>query len=161
MNNAHRPLGPGTVPAWALGLLLAFLALAPAAGAGEITKTYDFQLDNWIELKVEDGPLTLHRFRIEKAGSGGVNRLTRGGSSDYSTVLEIQLEYTNEATDDWKAHVVVEWLDERGNVIDGFRGNENLDEGDRHELKKMSVTTLKYGIEKARRLRLEVSFDPD
>lgn len=137
------------------------LALALPAPAGELSKTYDFQLDRWIDLKLEDGPVTLHRFRIEKVGGGGVNRLTRGGSSDYSTTLEIQIEYSNDASNDWKADVVLEWLDERGNVIDGFRGDENMDEGDRHAYIKASVTTLKYGIERARKLRLEVRTDPD
>lgn len=158
MRNLRRPL---------LCLALLCLALAGLAAmslpamAGELTKSYEFKLDEWFELKATDGPATLHRFRVEQAGSGGVNKFTRAGSSDYSTSLEIQIEYTNDATNDWKAQVVVEWLDAQGNVIDGYRGSENMDEGDRHELMKHTVTTLKYGVERAKKLRLEVRYDPD
>lgn len=145
-----------------LGLALACFALAWAlpASAGEVSKSFSFEIGKWYELNATDGPTTLHRFRLER-GSNTVTKITRGGSSEYAANLELQLEYTNEATSDWKAELVVEWLDGSGEVIDGFRDTKNLDEGDRHELWKTSITTLRYGLDRAKKVRVEIRFNPD
>ena len=77
------------------------------------------------------------------------------------TAVELQLEYTNDSSNDWDADVIVEWLDGKGEVIDGFRDELNLDEGDRRELKKATITTLRYGLDQARKLRIEIRTDPE
>jgi hypothetical protein len=141
-------------------LLLTAISAAPAA-AGDYSKTFTFELDKWFELSSTDGPVTLHRLRLEKTG-GGFTKLARmGGSSEYSAAIELQLEYTNESTDDWDADVVVEWLDAKGEAIDGFRTEINLDEEDRHELKKSTLTTLRYGLDQARKIRIEIRTNPE
>ncbi len=146
---------------YSLGLALAALLCAlPAAGA-EVSKSFTFELDKWFELGATDGPVTLHRLRLERV-SGGFSKLARlGGSSDYAASVELQLEYTNESSSDWKADVVVEWLDSSGDVIDGYRSDMNLDDDDRHELKKSTITTLRYGLDKAKKLRIEIRTNPD
>lgn len=145
--------------ALAASLLVSGLAL-PAA-AGEFSKTYTFELDKWYELASTDGPVTLHRLRLEKVG-GGFTKLARlGGSSEYAASVELQLEYSNDSSNDWDADVVVEWLDAKGEAIDGFRTEINLDEDDRHELKKSTLTTLSYGLGQARKLRIEIRTDPE
>lgn len=142
-----------------LGLALAALLCSLPAAAGEVAKSFTFELDKWYELASTDGPVTLHRLRLERAGSGF--KLARLGSSDYSAAVELQLEYTNDSSSDWKADVVVEWLDARGEVIDGYRSDMNLDEDDRHELKKSTITTLRYGLDQAKKLRIEIRTNPD
>ena len=145
--------------ALAASLLVSSLALP--ASAGDFSKTYTFELDKWYELNSTDGPVTLHRVRLEKSG-GGFTKLARmGGSSEYSAAIELQLEYTNESTNDWDADVVVEWLDGKGEAIDGFRTEINLDEEDRHELKKSTLTTLRYGLDQARKVRIEIRTNPE
>ncbi len=141
-----------------LGLALVAMLWAIPASAGEVSKTFTFELDKWYELNSTDGPVTLHRLRLEKL-TGGFVKLAR--SDEYSTTLELQIEYSNESTQDWKAQVVVEWLDATGAVIDGHRGKPDLDEGDRHELRKSSITTLRYGLERAVKLRVEISYYAD
>lgn len=150
---------------FSLGLALAASLLASSlalpAVAGDFSKTYTFELDKWFEIASTDGPVTLHRLRLEKVG-GGFSKLARmGGSSDYAASVELQLEYTNDSTNDWDADVIVEWLDAKGEAIDGYRSEINLDEGDRHELKKSTITTLRYGIDQARKLRVEIRTSPE
>lgn len=144
-----------------MGLALAALLFSLPAAAGEVAKSFTFELDKWFELASTDGPVTIHRLRIERVG-GGFSKLARlGGSSEYAASVELQIEYSNDASSDWKADVVVEWLDAKGEVIDGYRSDENLDEGDRHELKKATITTLRYGLDQAKKLRVEIRTNPD
>lgn len=144
-----------------LGLALAALLCALPAAGGEVAKSFTFELDKWYDLASTDGPVTLHRLRLEKVG-GGFTKLARlGGSSDYAASVELQIEYSNDSSSDWKADVVVEWLDAKGEVIDGYRSDVNLDDGDRHELKKSTITTLRYGLDQARKLRVEIRTNPD
>jgi hypothetical protein len=144
-----------------MGLALAALLFSLPAAAGEVAKSFTFELDKWFDLASTDGPVTIHRLRLERVG-GGFTKLARlGGSSDYAASVELQIEYTNDASSDWKADVVVEWLDAKGEVIDGYRSDMNLDEDDRHELKKSTITTLRYGLDQARKLRVEIRTNPD
>lgn len=144
-----------------MGLALAALLFSLPAAAGEVSKSFTFELDKWFDIASTDGPVTIHRLRLERVG-GGFSKLARlGGSSEYAASVELQIEYSNDASSDWKADVVVEWLDAKGEVIDGYRSDENLDEGDRHELKKATITTLRYGLDQAKKLRVEIRTNPD
>ena len=148
-------------PRISLGFALAALLWALPASAGEVSKSFTFELDKWYELASTDGPLTLHRLRLERVGSGFSKLARPGGSSEYAATVELQIEYSNDSSNDWKVDVVVEWLDAQGNVIDGYRNDQNLDDGDRHELKKTSITTLRYGLDQAKKLRVELRTRPD
>lgn len=149
-------------PRISLGLALALVTLVWAlpASAGEVSKSFSFEIGKWYELNTTDGPTTLHRFRLER-GSATVAKITRGDSSAYAANLELQLEFSNVGGSDWRAEVVVEWLDDQDKVIDGFRESKNLDEDERLKLWKTSITTLSYGLDRAKKLRVEIRFNPD
>lgn len=139
---------------------LASSLFATGALAGEVEKNVDFELDRWIELESTDGPLTLHRFRIVRA-SGTKSRLLRPGNSEYLEDVQLQLEFTNDASRDWEARLDVVWSDGSGNVIDGYHDSENLDNDSRHDQQTVTLSTLRYGLERARKLKLRIRFDPD
>lgn len=134
------------------------LSLTPAAA---VEKSAAFALDQWIELKATDGPVTLHRIRLASQGGVTKSKLFRPGGSQYLADVQIQLEFSNEATDDWKARVRFEWLDSAGVVIDGYDGSEDLDSESRFEQQTMTLSTSRYGLDRAKKIRLEISVAPD
>lgn len=134
-----------------------FLPLPAAA----VEKSAPFALDQWIELKSTDGPVTLHRVRLASQGGITKSKLMRPGSAGYLADVQIQLEFTNEATDDWKAAIRFEWLDAAGAVIDGYVGTENLDSEARFEQQTVTLSTLRYGLEKAKTVRFEIRLERD
>ena len=154
MNLRFRSLAP-------LLVLALLAAVAAPAGAGEVDQTVSFTLDQWFDLGVTDGPVTLHRIRIVREGGFTKSRLMRPGNSEYLEDIQIQLEFSNSATRDWEARFRLEWVDGSGRTIDGYNGTENLDDGSRHDLQTITLSTLRYGIEQARKLRVRIDFDPD
>lgn len=147
-------------------LLTYFVALALACvalplAAGEVDKDVPLALDQWIELNATDGPVTLHRIRLAKHGGFTKSKLLRPGNSEYLEDVQIQLDYTNDASRDWEARLKVEWLDAAGEVIDGYNDSENLDGGSRHDEQTVTLSTLKYGLAKAKKLRIDIDFHPD
>jgi hypothetical protein len=146
----------------AAGRLVAALSLLATdpASAGEVEKKADFELDRWIELESADGPVTLHRFRIVRA-SGTKSRILRPGNSEYLEDNQLQLEYTNDATRDWDARLDVVWSDASGNVIDGYHDSENLDSDSRRDQQTVTLSTLRYGLERAEKLSVRIRFDPE
>lgn len=145
--------------------LVAALALvlvaAPAAFAGEVEKRVPFVLGEWIDLGASDGPVTLHRIRIERQTGITKSKLMRPGNSQYLTDVQVQLEFTNEATRDWEARVDLEWLDADGQAIDGYDDGENLDSESRHDLQTVTLSTLRYGLARAKTLTLRIEFHPE
>ena len=85
----------------------------------------------------------------------------RPTGSDYLADVQIQIEFTNDATADWETHLEFEWLDADGKVIDGFRGNQGLDSETRHEDQTVTLSTLKYGLERAKTIRIKGTFDKE
>lgn len=146
-----------TALAFALGL-----AAGQPVEAGEVSKSVPFEFDKWIDLNVTDGPCTLHRIRIVKK-SGGVTKslFARPGNSEYLEDVQIQLEYTNDATKDWEAHLTAEWLDGDGKVIDGYNDDESLDSESRADDTTVTLSTLKYGLQKAKKFNVKINFQPD
>src|SRR5262249_51654408 len=129
--------------------------------AGQIDKTAPFQLDGWVDLNSTDGPVTLHRIRLERQGESVKSRIMRPANSEYLEDVRIQLEFTNTASHDWKVQMVFEWLDADGKVIDGCNNTENLDGGSHHEEQTVTLSTLKYGIERAKALKIHLEYYPD
>lgn len=150
----RRPLAAGCFAA-----ALALVLTAPAR-AGEVEKKVDFELDRWVELEATDGPVTLHRFRIVHA-SGTKSRILRPGNSEYLEDVQLQLEFSNGATRDWEARFDVVWSDASGQPIDGYHDTENLDSDSRHDQQTVTLSTLRYGLERARELSVRIRFDPD
>lgn len=138
-----------------------FLLLPVAASAGTAEKTVAFKLGEWIDLASTDGPVTLHRIRVVREGGLTKSTFMRPGNSQYLADVQIQLEFTNDSTNDWEAKFDVEWLDAAGDAIDGYRGAESLDSEKRHEEQTVTLSTLKYGLDKAKKLKIRIDTNPD
>ncbi len=140
---------------------LALACTALPLAAGEVEKNVNFALDEWIELNATDGPVTLHRIRIAKQSGITKSKFLRPGNSEYLQDVQIQLEFTNDTSRDWKARLEVEWLDAGGQVIDGYNDSETLGEDSRRDEQTVTLSTLRYGLDKAKKLHLAIRFEPD
>lgn len=144
-----------------LVLSLALPLAASPAVAGEVEKSLPFELGRWIDLAASDGPVTLHRIRIARQGVGAKSRILRPGNSEYLEDVQIQLEFSNDATRDWEARLRIKWLDADGAVIDGYNDSETLGSEERHDEQTVTLSTLRYGLERAKKLELRIEFEPD
>lgn len=144
-----------------VGLFLVTVLGSSAAHAGQAEKTVPFELGRWVELGASDGPVTLHRIRVLKEGGVTKSKLFRPGNSEYLTDVRIELEYSNEGSHDWEARLHIAWLDAAGDAIDGYNDGENLDSDSRHEKATVTLSTLRYGLDRAKSLRIRIGFDPD
>lgn len=141
--------------------VLLLCATSAAAQGGEVAKTYDFAIDNWNEIAVEDGPVTLHRIRLDrKVGRISQANLARRFNEEYLQPIRFNLEYSNSSSAKRRLRVTVRWLDEEGKVIDGFGAAETLQKKSSHRVVQASVATLKYGLDRARTLEVEIRFEP-
>jgi hypothetical protein len=147
-------------PSWMATVLVAALAV-PAAAQTSVDKTVPFELDRWYELDVKEGPITLHRIRLERQGGGGLKARVRGADEEYSAVVKVELEYSNASSTDWEAAFRISWVDDRGEAIDGYNGSSELDEKKDFDRVGGTVSTLKYGLARARKLRLLINVKPD
>ena len=75
--------------------------------------------------------------------------------------VQIQLEFTNDSSNDWEARMSIEWLDGEGKPIDGYQGEEGLDSEQRHDQQTVTLSTLKYGLDRARKLKISIDTNPD
>jgi hypothetical protein len=141
--------------------VLAVPFLASAASAGSVEQTVTFAFDQWTDIKSTDGPVTLHRIRLVKQGGFTKSKFLRPGSSEYLEDVQIQLEYTNTSTKDWDAEIVYEWLDADGKVIDGYTGKESLDSESSNDDTTMTLSTLKYGLSKAKKISFRIKYEKD
>lgn len=147
-------------PRFAIAALALAFAAAPLA-AGEVEKQVPFVLDQWIDLAANDGPVTLHRIRIVKQGGGAKSKILRPGNAEFLEDVQIQLEFTNDASKDWEARLRFVWSDAAGEAIDGYDDTENLDSDSRHDQQTVTLSTLRYGLERAKKLELRIYFQPD
>lgn len=136
-------------------------SLASPAFAGEVSKDAGFALDQWIELKATDGPVTLHRIRLVKQSGVTKSKFLRPGNSQFLSDVQIQLEYSNDSSKDWEAHLDIQWVDGSGEVIDGYNDTEGLDSESRNDDATVTLSTLKYGLERAKKLKIKIDFYPD
>ncbi|MDX1501814.1 MAG: hypothetical protein R3325_05580 [Thermoanaerobaculia bacterium] len=145
-----------------LAAILLIFTLAPGQlHAGVLTRTYDFVTDDWLEIDETDGPITLHRIRLEpQKGRLTKATLARPHNQEYLQPLVVQLEYTNGSDRKWRARVSVRWLDEEGRIIDGIGANETLDKKSAKKLVEVSLSTLKYGVARAETLEVSIHYDP-
>ena len=142
-----------------LTILLAFAVALPAS-ADVIEKTFPFELDTWQDVDYEDGPLTIHRIRVASVESNFKSRVFRPGSSKDPMVrdVQIQVEYSNDSSRDVEAKLEVFWVDDQGRRIDGYDGEEDMDEGERHNQMTALRSTLTYGLDVARKLSVKITF---
>src|SRR4029453_19630115 len=101
--------------------LCAFL-VAAVAQAGVFETKVPFAFDQWFDLASTDGPASLHRIRIVREKASAKSRIMRPGNSEYLQDVQIQLEYTNDATRDWEVGMNIQWLDDKGRA-DGAQNN--------------------------------------
>jgi hypothetical protein len=149
-------------PRSVLPLLAASVLAAPASAQLAVDKTVPFELDKWIELDVHDGPITLHRIHIERQGGPGLKaRVAHGPDEEWTATVKIELEYTNASSTDWKAVTRITWLDDDGETIDGYNGRPQLDEKTDFGRTGGTVTTLRYGLVRARKLKLLINVRPE
>ncbi len=139
---------------------LLLLAATPAM-AGQVAETFDFALDEWMDLDATDGPITLYRVRLDKV-EGRLTKATvaRPYNPEFVETVRLQLEYTNESSSKWNARLTARWLDEDGDPIDGISANEKLDKKSARKITQVSLVTLKYGLERARTLEVEIHYEP-
>ena len=145
--------------------MLAVLAVAvlarPAPAQPSVDKTVPFELGKWYELNVKEGPITLHRVHLERPGGVPLKARVTGADDEYRVPVKVEVEYSNASSTDWKATVRISWLDERGDVIDGYNGTSEIDEKKDFDRIGGTVVTLKYGLAHARKLRLLITVRPD
>jgi len=143
-------------------LLAAAVAVPAGAGQWKFEKEVPFELGKWVEVSAEDGPVKLHRIRVvEYQGRVGKAEFFRPFSSEYMKTVQVQLEYSNSATKDWKARIYIEWLDADGTVIDGYNDEENLDDSENHDVATVTQATLKYGLDRAKKFKIRLDIHPD
>ena len=135
---------------------------APAATA-TVNRTFAFEIDKWYALDdVKEGPVTLHRIEVQRQkGLFTKSTLIRPGNTEFLASIEIRLEYSNTATRDWKATLHVALLDAADVEIDGFNGKEQLGEAENHNLVTVKLSTLKYGLDRAKKLRVVIECEPE
>lgn len=150
-------------PKWPTRLALilgaAALLLAPPLVAQAYDETFDFTVDEWIELDLEEVPITIHRLRLQGSDPGIAARIAR--NQRYVQQLELQLEFTNDGSQDWEAEVQVEWLDQAGDVIEGIETDFDLDGRDRRKIRREKKSVNRYGLSRAVRLSIRIELDPD
>jgi hypothetical protein len=135
---------------------------ASAAAAADVERSVAFELDHWYDLGVTSGPVTFHRVRIvRQTGSLTKSTFFRPGNTQYLATVQLQIEYSNSEKRDWKANLDVAWVDGDGTPIDGYKGDEGLDGEESHGKVTVTLSTLEYGLARARKLKLAISSEPD
>lgn len=141
--------------------ILALLGLATGSSAAQLKQTYDFALDKWQPIEDSDGPVTMHRVRLDIVeGRLTKSAVTRPYNQEFLETVRVQLEYTNESSSKWKGRITVRWLDEDGKAIDGISANETFDKRSAKKINQVSLSTLKYGLERAKTLEVEIHYEP-
>ncbi len=143
-----------------IGLVL--IASGSPGQAETFEKTIPFQIGEWIDIELEDGPAELHRMRIV-ADDGGLtkSKLFRPGNDEYLDTIQLQVEYSNSASRDWEADMEIEWQDSKGVAIDGYNDSESMDDDERHDLITVTLSTLSYGLARAKKLKIRFEIYPD
>ena len=142
-------------------LCLLLVALAPA-GAETFDKKVKFQMGDWIDIDLEDGPATLHRMRIIRDDGGFTkSKFFRPGNDEYLETVQIQIEYSNSSSRDWEADIEIEWVDSKGRAIDGYNDTEEMDDRERHDLMTVTLSTLSYGLAQAQKMNVRLEIYPD
>lgn len=144
----------------AITSLALIVAVSSFAGA-PVNTSAPFELGAWVALEHTEGPVVLHRIRVvEQSAAITKSTIFRPTGSEYLRTVQIQLEYSNSATRDWKAVMHVEWLDADGKAIDGYRGSESLDDRESHDITTITLSTLRYGLDRAKTLKIFIEPRP-
>ena len=149
--------------ALAVVLAIPLIGSASRGSAAKIEKDVPLELDRWIELESKDGPVTIHRIRIEKQ-KGDVTKASfiRPGNTQFLDTVRILVEYSNrDKNKDWEADLDITWLDGSGEEIDGYRDDENVNNDESHEEISVTLATLRYGLRRGKTLRIRIDYHPE
>lgn len=141
--------------------LLSWVQALPAT-AQNVQRTIPFEVDQWVDLEVVNGAITLHRFRLVRDNTLVEPKLL-GSKPDFEfhDGLQFQLEFTNDGDYNWKADVRLEWKDDRDALIEGMAGQVTLNKRKRHHVRKVTDIALRYGIQRAEQLELKITVNPN
>ncbi len=155
-----RPFLRSRLILWTALLLTITMLVPTLAGAEVIEKKFPFELDEWFDINFEDGPITIHRVRVEAVDGNFKSRVFRPGLKNDEMVrdVQIQVEYSNDASKDIEAELEIFWLDSQGRKIDGYHGEEDMDEEERREEMTALRSTLVYGLDVAKTLSVKISY---
>ena len=144
----------------ALICVLGMALLAVPASADVVEKTFPFKLDEWFDIDYEDGPLAIHRVRVKTMKGNFKSKVFRPGVDKDPMLqdVQVQVEYSNDMSRDIEAHLEIFWVDSKGRRIDGYDGTEDMDEEERHELMTSIRSTLVYGLDVAKKLKVKITF---
>ena len=154
-----RRLSPSRL-AWVGLVLFGLLLSAPSALADEVEKTFPFELGEWQEVDFQDGPITIHRVRLEPKESNLKSKVLRPGGRTDPMVrdVQIQVEYSNERSSDIEATLEIFWFDSKGRRIDGYEGTEDMNDEKRYERMTALRSTLVYGLDVAKKLKVRITW---
>lgn len=141
-------------------LVLAFLLTLSLSAFGETRREVPLKLGSWVTLEVSEPPVTLHRWILDKH-PGPVPQKDWYFDPSYHQLLFFQVEFSNPTGQDYNLHYLVELVDGKGAVIDGFKGVLELDDGKVHALVHAVFPTSRYGLTHARKVRVRFTVVPD
>ena len=137
------------------------LGSASRTEATVIRQSCDFRLETWCDIDQTDGPVTLHRFRVTTTDIGIRSiSATNVLNDEYLQRIGVQVEFTNEGDKKYKSFVKVRWLDAEETAIDGFGDEEGLEGHKARGMIRRSIPALKYGLQKAKTIEIEVNLNP-
>jgi len=142
--------------------VLLVAAVAGQVMAGSFSKTWTFELDKWYEINSSDGPVTIHKMRLEPQ-SGGLtkSKFFRPGNSQHLKTIQVQIEFSNSSKHDWEADLDISWVDADGKVIDGYKDSEGMNEDENHDRMTVTLSTLQYGLDRAKKLVVKIDYERD
>ena len=140
--------------ALAATLVLAFPLTALASERRTVTKTYETEKQEEIEVGVRIGEAKIESFRIhdwpshEKIEKGERDR-------DDNTSINIVFTYTSKDHEhDYKCKYTVALLNERGKVLGEGDAERTLDKGKRHDTNRVSLKMHTHRYRDAKKIRV-------
>ena len=140
-----------------IALFTLVLCLAAPAAADTIEREFPFEIDTWFDLDYKDGDITVRRIQVKSKGGNFKSRVFRPGKTEFVTDVQIQVEYSNRGNNDVEADLDIVWVDSQGREIDGYRGEEDMDEGENDEM-TAAISTSVYGLDVAKKLIVKIDF---
>lgn len=140
--------------------VLVFLLGQSLLAFGETRKQVPLKLGSWVTVEASEPPITLHRWILDKH-PGPVPQKDWYFDPSYHQLVFFQVEFSNPTGQDYNLHYLVELLDANNAVIDGFRGVLELDDGKVHSLVNAVFPTSRYGLTRARKVRVRFTVVPD
>jgi hypothetical protein len=132
----------------------------PTHAASGLERIVPFRTKEVIPLGIVRGLISIDS--IEVSGFPKAKELQKAeGSQSDATKLTVVLTYSNHDNRDWKGQYVVTVLDEKGEEIGAGQRDVSLDEGEKGDTHRLSVTMRTIDFPRAAKLRVRVVARPD